>query len=1070
MKRGLIISSLLLFCLCTFAQQQLHVPGEIIVKIKPGVNINLLVKDFEILQKTYTRLRVVREVSGPMRAWLLGFDPSRIDERVLLNAFVRHPSVEMAQFNHYIRLRDTIPNDPHFPSQWQWRNLGNEGGKIDADVDAEQAWGITTGGLTSSGDTIVVCVVEAANREHADLKENLWYNWNEIPGNGIDDDGNGYIDDFNGWNVSTKTDVIKPLSHGTAVSGLIGARGNNGLFVAGINWKVKLMHVDFSGITEANALEAYTYPWQMRKLYNETGGKKGAFIVAANSSWGLDNRQASSAPLWCAFYDSLGVVGIISCAATTNNNVDVDKVGDLPSTCGSDFLLIATATNNQDSRNFSGYGLKSVDVAAPGSNVASLTTHGAPSSSTGTSFAAPIVAGIVALLYSSPCSFIGPLAKQNPAAAATYIKESLVKGVDVLPGLVNEVKFGGRVNAFKSLQVIMSNCGPCPEPIGLGISNVIDTSALTHWFSTDSSLHSGIRWRITGDSEWTVRDSISAPYFISSLKACTHYEIQVRSACADTISGYSNPVFFKTDGCCEPPLELSFEQLKDTSVLIRWNPVLAAKSYNLHLKVGDSLLIFSGIKNNSHRLTKLTQCTKYNVQLQTVCDTGATQLSKPLLIRTFGCGPCIDSVYCSSRAESSMQEWIANVTVDTFSFSSGSNEGYGDFTGKPIELSTYRAYPISLTPGYESSKLSEYFGVWIDFNQDGDFIDPGEEVFSFGPTNKQVSGQIIIPSSAKAGLSRMRVSMRWNQKPLPCSPTFNFGEVEDYCVLIKTGSIPVCSVPDSLIINEPDYTKTNISWQANSEALTYEVRYQKTLDIVWSTKNVIGQMIQLSDLEPCTNYRVQVRSSCVEVKGTWTDTLNFKTKCFPACDAVPAGIDTISVTDSTLTLKWKSVPDAIAYQLAYKLPTDTLWKSVETNKTEAVLKGLDSCRVYQFTVQALCTGGRMSARSSPIDIKSFCLSNTISNPSNGNYIQLYPNPFSNELWAEIKTTDPGLSTFELFDFRSVKLFSRKQFIAEGTFRLQISPTLMDISDLLPGVYFLKVQFPSTTAFLRVVKN
>jgi hypothetical protein len=322
-------------------------------------------QDLQVIGPRPTGLEIREEISPPLHIWRLSFLPA-VDETELLAAVRRHPAVVAAQFNHFIQLRDTFPDDPSFPLQWQWTNTGQNGGTPDADVDAELAWDITTGGWTADGREVVVCVVEGANRNHPDLQGNLWFNSAEIPGNGLDDDGNGYVDDHNGWNPVNQTDNIPSSGHGTTVSGMIGARGNNASFVTGINWQVKIMHVNVGALVESNVLAAYTYPLVMRRLYNASGGTAGAFVVATNSSWGIDNGQASDAPLWCSFYDSLGAAGILSCGATANNNVNVDVTGDLPTACPSEFLVSVTATNRQDVRTFSAYGAEHIDVGAPG--------------------------------------------------------------------------------------------------------------------------------------------------------------------------------------------------------------------------------------------------------------------------------------------------------------------------------------------------------------------------------------------------------------------------------------------------------------------------------------------------------------------------------------------------------------------------------------------------------------------------------------------------------------------------------------------------------------------------------
>ena len=367
--------------------------NEFILQLKKGFSPaqaeQELTQHFGILPE----IKASYEVSDIMRAWLFTFN----EELVSLNEIIRFAptcsSIQVAQANHKIAER-IVPNDPSYTQQWFHNDAS------DNDIDTPEAWDITTGGLTAFGDEIVVCVVEGggAKWDQADIIENHWTNTNEIDGNGIDDDNNGYIDDIDGWNMTANSDAIAAGNHGTQVSSMIGAKGDNGIGITGVNWNVKIMQVDMGGVSEANVIAAYTYPLKMRRLYNQTGGAQGAFVVATNSSWGTDNGQPSQAPLWCAMYDTLGVAGIISCGSTANNNVNVDVVGDLPTACPSEFLISVTATNSSDVRTFSGYGITTIDIGAPGEAVylAGNTNYG---NTSGTSFASPCVAGGVALLY-----------------------------------------------------------------------------------------------------------------------------------------------------------------------------------------------------------------------------------------------------------------------------------------------------------------------------------------------------------------------------------------------------------------------------------------------------------------------------------------------------------------------------------------------------------------------------------------------------------------------------------------------------------------------------------------------
>ncbi|MBK8563621.1 MAG: S8 family serine peptidase [Saprospiraceae bacterium] len=869
----------------TYAQSLDHVKGDVLIQMKYGHDIRPVLQQLETFQGKPTNIKLVKNASTPLRIWLLHFDWTSIDETAFLDHVRSIRGVEMAQLNHFISLRETTPNDPIFNAQWQWVNNGQGGGTPDADVDADLAWDITTGGTSTNGHDIVVCVVEGTNRNHTDLQGNLWVNDAEIPENGIDDDNNGYVDDYNGWNTGSNSDNIPSQQHGTQVSGMIGAKGNNQLFATGINWDVKIMHVEFGNITESNVVEAYTYPLIQRRRFNQTGGQEGAFVVATNSSWGIDNGDPSNSPLWCAFYDSLGVEGILSCGATANNNVNIDQVLDLPTACTSEFLISVTASNNKDQRTFSGYGTTHVDVAAPGESIVTISTNGGPSTTSGTSFATPLTAGIIALMYAAPCSTLGDLSIADPAAAAKLVRDALYAGVDVKPNLLSEVKYGGRVNAFNSLNILLQNCGPCPRPYAVEITDIIDTAAVFSWISPDSTIFNNIRFRALGDTNWVQVDSVSSPFILNGLSACTEYEIQLEAICASDTSGFNNvSLFFETDGCCVAPENLSVSQITPVSALVNWEQVFAANNYNLLLtsSLGDSIVLTTS--GNSLMLDNLATCVNYQIQVQTVCDTGTTNFTLPISFTTLGCGACQDFVYCSTTGENTETEWIEKVQIGFIDNTSGNNGGYGDFTGASwltTELLTYSSNPITLTPGFSGGTYPEWFTVYIDFNQDGDFNDPNEKAFDTGATTTtSVTGSIVIPGTAAIGTTRMRVIMRWNTAPSgPCAANFNFGEVEDYCISINAGTAPNCVVPNSLAISDTTTTTALLTWDAVPDANGYTVQYRKIGITGWTTKLATTNSLMLDPLEFCKEYEVHVRSNCTGLNSEYSGSIFFSTLC-----------------------------------------------------------------------------------------------------------------------------------------------------------------------------------------------
>ncbi|MBN1167299.1 MAG: S8 family serine peptidase [Methanospirillaceae archaeon] len=322
-------------------------------------------------------------------------------------------------------------NDPLFPNLWGLHNDGSLGGTADADIDAPEAWAHTTG-----SSSVVVAVIDTGiDYTHPDLAANIWRNPGEIPGNGIDDDNNGYIDDINGWDfVTNDNDPMDDQGHGTHCAGTIAAVGNNGIGVAGVTWKTKLMPLKF---LDANgqgdtlgALNAINYARMM-----------GADILSC--SWGSTAQSQ-------AMYDTFSEVpGLIVCAAG-NQGSDNDQIGHYPSNFDLSWIIAVAATTKTDSlAGFSNYGKTMVDVAAPGDSIASCGPGSKYVYMSGTSMATPHVSGLAALLKAV-----------KPGLSAVQMKNLIIQGVDPLSSLSAKTVSGGRINAYNSIQAASGGSTP----------------------------------------------------------------------------------------------------------------------------------------------------------------------------------------------------------------------------------------------------------------------------------------------------------------------------------------------------------------------------------------------------------------------------------------------------------------------------------------------------------------------------------------------------------------------------------------------------------------------------------
>ena len=320
------------------------------------------------------------------------------------------------------------PNDPFFEQQWALNNVGQDGGKERADIDALKAWAKTHG----NREVVVAVLDSGVDYTHTDLVANMWMRPDNLPQ--YVDDELGTFNDINGFDANANlADPMDDNGHGTHCAGIIGAEGDNEEGIAGINWNVEIMPLKFLGRggfgTTKNAIEAINYAIDRKQ--------KGVNVRVINASWG--STQYSR-----ALEDAIraaGEQGILFVAAAGNASTDNDRRAHYPSNYKLPNVISVAALDRTDSlSSFSNYGAKSVHIAAPGRDIYSTWLKDEYRFASGTSMAAPQVSGVAALILSA-----------EPNLSMEKLRQRVLSSVDKIDSLAGKTESGGRLNAAKAL-------------------------------------------------------------------------------------------------------------------------------------------------------------------------------------------------------------------------------------------------------------------------------------------------------------------------------------------------------------------------------------------------------------------------------------------------------------------------------------------------------------------------------------------------------------------------------------------------------------------------------------------
>ncbi len=398
-----------------------HVPGELLVRLKPRTEVSLSSDNvLDQLGEVVDRYplggqKVAPDSFGDQEILHLKLDsdtPEAMEQA--LRRLSRDPNVAYAVTNDIVGefVDPVVPNDLT-PQQYGPFN-----------ISAPLAWAERTGDRALA--PLIAVIDSGIDYNHPDLAANVWTNPNEIPGNGIDDDGNGVVDDVHGFNAARKTgDPMDDGSHGTHVSGTVGAVGNNGQGVTGVAWRANLVGVKFleKGYGDlADAIAALTYADSI-----------GARVT--QNSWGGGNYNQ-------ALMDTLAASPAIHICAAGNSAQNSDIQPAYPAAYPLDNIIAVAATGVDDQLGkFSNYGIGAVDLAAPGVEVLSTVPGSGTGVKSGTSMAAPHVSGAVSLIL-----------EKFPNLTNKELKDRLLFSVDRLPHLEDKLASGGRLNLASALE------------------------------------------------------------------------------------------------------------------------------------------------------------------------------------------------------------------------------------------------------------------------------------------------------------------------------------------------------------------------------------------------------------------------------------------------------------------------------------------------------------------------------------------------------------------------------------------------------------------------------------------
>lgn len=621
-------------------------------------------------------------------------------------------------------------------------------------------------------------------------------------------------------------------------------------------------------------------------------------------------------------------------------------------------------------------------------------------------------------------------------------------------------------------------------------------------------------WRLTGVNTNGKGDNIKDPFERVDIEnASGTYTITVTNKGA--LSGGSQNFTLIITGLSVSPVSctatvpsgLTPSGVGSNSAILSWNTVDGA-TYDLRYRVvGTSPWTTVAVSGTSTTLSSLTPSTNYEAQVRSKCpDNTTSAYSSSTNFTTQD----VQLQYCTSKGNNVNDEYIGRVQLNTIDNTSGSGNGYSDFTNISTNLSKTGSYTITVTPVWTGTVYAEGYAVWIDYNHDGDFTDSGEQVWTrTATTNSPVSGTFTVPSSALDGPTRMRVSMKYNGIPSSCE-TFTYGEVEDYTInILGGGDTQPPTAPTNLAASNITQTTLSLTWNASTDnvgVVGYDVYMGGGLlgTVTTTSANVTGltantaysfyvvakdaadnmsppsNTVNVSTLPVAVNYchsqgnntndeyinRVQLGNinNLSGNNGGYADFTNLST------NLAKGSSNTIIITPA-----WTGIVYMEAYRVWIDYNQDGDFSDsgeLVYNRTRTTASPITGNFVVPASALSGATRMRVSMKynASPNPCETFTygevedytvvITNSVQNyhtaTVDSNALQIYPNPVENVL-------NINLSGYQADEIRIYNVTG--QLVSKAFFE----PTL-NVSSLRSGVYFLEIAVGEEVLIKRFVKK